>query len=116
MKVVGDWPTHRSNVGIMKTVWGIIYFSFSNNLLELITEKGNNYSSLYLKERKCDTSVTSAVKNVENWKLKMLHGIYPSSLLKSKVNKSLVLKWLKKGNLYLETNGFFVAIQDINLL
>lgn len=51
-------------------------------------------------------------KKIDSWKQKQLHGAHPNFLQQDYVDKSASNMWLKKGNLYGETVGFMMAIQD----
>ncbi|XP_028174995.1 uncharacterized protein LOC114363470 [Ostrinia furnacalis] len=51
-------------------------------------------------------------QKIENWKKKALHGRYPHQLEQDHVDQSASSTWLTKGNIFGETEGFMVAIQD----
>lgn len=58
-----------------------------------------------------DFIVTTEEKK-ENWKQKALHGKHPHLLAQEHIDPQASNAWLKKGNIYGETEGFMVAIQD----
>lgn len=49
---------------------------------------------------------------IEDWKKKALHGRHPHDLEHAHIDKIASNKWLKLGNLFPETEGFMIAIQD----
>lgn len=51
-------------------------------------------------------------QKINNWKQKSLHGKYPNQLQQEYIDIEASNAWLSKGNLYKETEGFMVAIQD----
>ncbi|CAH2226971.1 jg17912 [Pararge aegeria aegeria] len=60
-----------------------------------------------------NTSITDPQKQkVENWKKKVLHGRHRHDLEQPHINTVASNKWLKIGNLFPESEGFIIAIQD----
>lgn len=48
----------------------------------------------------------------ENWKKKTLHGKHPHNITQPHIDQEASNTWLRRGNVYSETEGFMVAIQD----
>ncbi|CAH0721715.1 unnamed protein product, partial [Brenthis ino] len=59
-----------------------------------------------------ETKIITEQKKVEDWKKKALHGKYPHQLEQTHIDKEASNTWLTKGNIFAETEGFFIAIQD----
>lgn len=73
----------------------------------------DNYTPLNLKQRDPIILKTDEVQeHVGEWAAKQLHGRFYSDLQRDDVNKRASLEWLVKGNIYTETEGFMMAIQD----
>ena len=51
-------------------------------------------------------------KNLQRWKEKSLHVRYAEEIEAEGIDKQASLKWLEKGLLFPETEGFLMAIQD----
>jgi hypothetical protein len=49
---------------------------------------------------------------IETWRSKELHGRYPAVLRLEEVDSNLSCAWLCNGNIFAETEGFMIAIQD----
>lgn len=49
---------------------------------------------------------------IQNWKSKPLHGKYPNAIKQSYVDEERTNNWLKYSNIFSETEGFVIAIQD----
>lgn len=55
---------------------------------------------------------TNTTNKIEKWKSKALHGKHPYQLTQPHIDTAASNAWLTRGNLYGETEGFMVAIQD----
>lgn len=49
---------------------------------------------------------------IEAWKGKALHGKYPALLENQHIHKKASLSWLSSSNIFAETEGFIISIQD----
>ena len=56
--------------------------------------------------------ITTTDRKKENWKQKTLHGKHPHLLTQPHIDQQASNTWLTKGNIYGETEGFMIAIQD----
>lgn len=56
--------------------------------------------------------ILSDEQKLENWKGKALHGKYPHQLEQDHIDRTASCTWLTKGNIFGETEGFLIAIQD----
>lgn len=57
-------------------------------------------------------NITTANMKIENWKMKTLHGKHQQQLAQTYIDKQASNAWLRTGNIYSETEGFMIAIQD----
>lgn len=51
-------------------------------------------------------------QKIEKWKSKPLHGKHPNHLIQEHIEQKAFCTWLTKGNIFGETEGFLIAIQD----
>lgn len=80
-------------------------------LYNAIARSDDNLTPLNLKnytERPTD-SIQSLL---QKWKSKPQHGKYPNHIYKTYVDSENTANWLKYSNIYAETEGFIMAIQD----
>ena len=59
-----------------------------------------------------DQKGEDTTEKILQWKQKVLHGRYPAEIDTMEIDKEASLEWLKKGQLFPETEGFVMAIQD----
>ncbi|KAL1448095.1 hypothetical protein WDU94_012293 [Cyamophila willieti] len=100
---------HNAQVIKMKN-----YFNNSDNPMHEIL-KNNNFDYLALKqdhEERFSNNNEYVNQAVDTWKKKTLHGKYPQLLDEPKIHKENSITYLRKGELYPETEGFITAIQD----
>ncbi|KAL1455889.1 hypothetical protein WDU94_000654 [Cyamophila willieti] len=100
---------HNAQVIKMKN-----YFNISDNPMHEIL-KNNNFDYLALKqdhEERFSNNNECVNQAVDTWKKKTLHGKYPQLLDEPKIHKENSITYLRKGELYPETEGFITAIQD----
>ncbi|KAK4879905.1 hypothetical protein RN001_008051 [Aquatica leii] len=57
-------------------------------------------------------NITATHTKKTNWKQKTLHGKHLNQLMQPHIDYEASNTWLRKGNIYGETEGFMVAIQD----
>lgn len=58
------------------------------------------------------TYLNTEEDKMEHWMKKELHGRYPAILLQDHIDYNASCKWLCSGNIFSETEGYIVAIQD----
>lgn len=100
-----------------KQIEGLIkYFQTKSNssLHTAIINADNNYTPLHLKilPQNHDQQSNLETELINKWKSKALHGKHIAVIELQHVDKQLSHMWLKKGQLYPETEGFAIAIQD----
>ncbi|XP_052748596.1 uncharacterized protein LOC128200170 [Galleria mellonella] len=89
--------------------------SNTSTLHKAIVQNDQNYTPLNLNNQtNTEISTISELQNqkIENWKKKTLHGRHPHDLEQTHIDKTASNQWLKIGNLFPETEGFLIAIQD----
>ena len=101
---------HYSQINLIRT-----YFnkkkehSSLHNAIILADEK---YTPLHLNKSSLPISETTIQNKIDTWKQKTLHGRHYDDLNNSIVDKIASNTWLKRGELFPETEGFMIAIQD----
>lgn len=58
------------------------------------------------------SQIQSNEVKIDNWKEKQLHGRYPYQIEGELMDRKSSIKWLCLGELFAETEGFIIAIQD----
>ena len=73
-----------------------------------------NYTPLNLQneQKQQNENITTLEQKLNVWQAKSLHGRHRNDLLNPNVDKNASNAWLKKGELFPETEGFMLAIQD----
>lgn len=86
----------------------------SNSLHEAISLADNGYTPLNLSEKNYPTicEKTHREEISEQWAQKTLHGKHLHIMKKENIDRQSTYKWLQKGELFPETEGFLLAIQD----
>lgn len=79
-----------------------------------VAEADNKYTPLNLSDSDLNTSQYIIDKNTKilNWEHKELHGRYAHDLKQPQIDTIASHKWLAHGDLFSETEGFMLAIQD----
>ncbi|KAG6439021.1 hypothetical protein O3G_MSEX000416 [Manduca sexta] len=75
----------------------------------------HNYTPLNLEQplNTTQSNNTDPLKHkIEQWKMKVLHGRHPHDLEQAHIDSIASNQWLRVGNLFPETEGFMLAIQD----
>ena len=85
--------------------------SSNSALITIINEADNNYTPLNLHGDFVNRS-TNVASKIENWSIKPVHGQFYRLLNNEHVEKASSSNWLRRGNLFGETEGFMIAIQD----
>ena len=83
-----------------------------NHMYEILCTADANLTPLKLKNQELETTSQSMEEKLLSWKQKSLHGSYPHQLEDTNVDSISSHIWLTSGNLYGETTGFMMAIQD----
>ena len=93
------------------------YFVESQNRHEIyrtVCGADHGLSALHLAQEdyqlNCDVKTTD--EKIAAWKLKELHGTHPHQLAQTHIDKVASNAWLVRGDLFMETEGFMIAIQD----
>lgn len=74
--------------------------------------KADKHSPLSLNQLDFQPSTRTELQRIEAWKAKALHGRHPEDLSANAVDVEASNAWLTEGQLFPETEGFMVAIQD----
>lgn len=78
-----------------------------------VVKADNKYTPLNLSQPKLEQQrIQTQQEKMEQWAQKTLHGKHLYIMSNEHVNKQDSYKWLQKGQLYPETEGFIIAIQD----
>lgn len=92
------------------------YFINSNNCetISAIVKSDINYTPLNLSNLQHDTpsNVKTKEQLLDTWKNKEIHGKHPNGMFKDEIDTYTSNLWLKRGRLFMETEGFAMAIQD----
>lgn len=83
----------------------------SSNLHNAICATDDRYTPLNLKHD-YEISNTTTQERKETWRKKALHGRHPTSMDSENVDKVWSNHYLKAGQLFPETEGYIIAIQD----
>lgn len=106
----------------MKQVGRLISFflqkASTSRLHKTVSEHDNKYTPLNLSETTNNitqlqdeqTNVNTA--KIDQWKAKALHGRHPHDLEHADIDREASNKWLIDGSLFVETEGFIIAVQD----
>ncbi|XP_050550436.1 uncharacterized protein LOC118279092 [Spodoptera frugiperda] len=88
--------------------------SNTSNIHKAIVTHDTNYTPLNLHEPNLSYDINNdpQKQKLEDWKKKVLHGRHPHDLEQAHIDTIASNKWLKIGNLFPETEGFIIAIQD----
>jgi hypothetical protein len=90
------------------------YFNRSDlNIHSIITSHNFEYTALKeTYEERFSDNTRFVNQAIESWKNKSLHGKYPQLIDEVHINKEKSIAYLRRGELYPETEGFITAIQD----
>ncbi|CAB3232935.1 unnamed protein product [Arctia plantaginis] len=89
--------------------------SHTSNIHKAITLNDYNFTPLNLNDHTGihnPNNIDPQADKIENWKKKVLHGRHPHDLEQPHIDTIASNSWLKIGNLFPETEGFIIAIQD----
>lgn len=86
----------------------------SSEWVTSIMKADRNATPLKLSNTTYDPSskILTNEQQLERWRSKALHGRYRNTLENSEINLQASLAYLQTGNLFAETEGFVIAIQD----
>lgn len=76
--------------------------------------KCDKYSPLNMKNETDDPQeeIIQDQEKLRQWEIKEMHGRYKNTLQQEYINKKASISWLTRGKLFIETEGFLIAIQD----
>lgn len=85
-----------------------------HEIYRAVCEADHGFSALHLAQEdyQLNCNVQTVEDKVATWKQKELHGTHPHQLDLEHVDKETSNAWLVRGDLFSETEGFMVAIQD----
>ncbi|XP_063899231.1 uncharacterized protein LOC135119187 [Helicoverpa armigera] len=89
--------------------------SHTSNIHKAVAVNDHNYTPLNLHEQpdtQHNDTIDPQTQKIEDWKKKVLHGRHPHDLEQPHIDTIASNKFLKIGNLFPETEGFIIAIQD----
>ncbi|XP_015186482.1 PREDICTED: uncharacterized protein LOC107071743 [Polistes dominula] len=85
-------------------------------LHKAITKTDKNHTPLNLSTSNTDidnyNNIDHTQSKINAWATKQLHGKHYYTTTDENINNNDTYEWLKKGNLFPETEGFLIAIQD----
>lgn len=86
----------------------------TTSLHQAVVKADKQYTPLNLGQENLqeDTHTFTTEQKKEKWSRKALHGNHYSIIQHSNIDKQLSYKWLTTGQLFPETEGFVLAIQD----
>ena len=86
----------------------------NSSLHKYITQIDDHYTPLNLKNKNTqpNESTTNIQQKKNEWAQKALHGRHYADLNQGQIDKTASNSWLKRGELFPETEGFMIAIQD----
>ena len=88
------------------------FYSKNTSLHSAIVLADKEYTPLNLSNKQQTYNAHTLQQKIDEWKQKTLHGKHPYNINKEHISKADSYKWLQKGELYPETEGFTLAIQD----
>lgn len=94
-----------------------MYFSnkaLTSDLHKAVKNADINYTPCELQktEHSEEPQLKTLAEVIEEWKQKPLHGQFICQLSKPEIDLNASFQWLHHGQLYPETEGFFISIQD----
>lgn len=86
----------------------------TGSLHQAITKADKQYTPLNLRQENVEENMktTTTEQKKENWSGKALHGNHYNIMQEPSIDKQLSYNWLTIGQLFPETEGFILAIQD----
>lgn len=104
---------HISYDIINKTTLRSFFHSKQSLLHKAIVQTDAIYPlNLKVSSKQPNESLTTPQQKIEAWQQKSLHSRDRQDLTKPNVDKTASNAWLKRGELFPETEGFMLAIQD----
>lgn len=100
---------------LSRQINGLRDYFFEKSRISTLHEhvsKVDIFTPLQLSEESYVTSYQNEAQQFEKWKQKSLHGRHPAELVKGTVDTRASNHWLVAGELFPETEGFMIAIQD----
>ncbi|CAK1589159.1 unnamed protein product [Parnassius mnemosyne] len=103
---------HNSQISAIRN----FFHQQANNsaLHNAVVQADSKLTPLNLKDQRKqkNESIISAQDKINSWLQKTLHGRHRRDLMNTNVDKIASNMWLKRGELFPETEGFMLAIQD----
>lgn len=84
----------------------------SSDLMRLVAQQDKGYTPLNLSAHNLVLEDRSTTDRIAEWNRKTIHGRYPKLTTAPGTDKKSSFKWLTRKELYPETEGFIIAIQD----
>lgn len=84
----------------------------SSPLYRSLVQSDTNHTPLNLHNIHNTEPIIEHTQTRQEWRDKVLHGRYPRDLSQEHVDKTASNAWLTQGDLFPETEGFMIAIQD----
>lgn len=88
------------------------FHSKDTDLHRAIVKADRNYTPLNLKADNISIEEQTTQQKKEEWAQKKLHGKHCYNMANEQISREHSYTWLVKGQLYPETEGFTIAIQD----
>lgn len=83
-----------------------------DSLMRLTITEDKGYTPLNLQHQQMIFEISTRSEDRNTWRQQVLHGKFPKQLEGENIDKIASLSWLSAGQLYPETEGFLMAIQD----
>lgn len=86
----------------------------NSSLHRAVVQTDVNLTPLKLANRNYDPAsrISTVAELKEKWKRKPMHGKYPTYIESETIDTKASQRWLRVGNIFVETEGFVAAIQD----
>lgn len=92
------------------------FFNIRNNcdLYKIICAADDGFTPLHLKTINYTSDIlpNTIEQAIDSWKRKTIHGVFPNHLDNESFDKKASNAWLIKGEIFGETEGFMMSIQD----
>lgn len=114
-------PRNLGGRGIMdiktlynKQIESLRLYFMNNEEFKVVCGADDNCTALHLKTTNYIQNVVPKTieQNIDTWKQKTLHGVFPNQMSESYIDSQASNLWLTNGDLFAETEGFMLSIQD----
>lgn len=103
---------HNNQVKMLRTYFHNRRETSTLHQLACLTDQGYTPLNLAKEEKQRNEAITSTEEKHKEWRAKVLHGRHPHDLDQPHVDKQASNEWLRAGELFPETEGYLIAIQD----